>query len=52
MVGPFTPDEVIAFQRSVADILYHVKKKEELLIKKMRLVMEAYKRERTDKDDE
>jgi hypothetical protein len=41
IAGPFTPDEVISFQRSLADILYNIKKKEELLIKKLRLVLAA-----------
>lgn len=39
--GPFTPDEVISFQRSLANVLYNIKKKEELLIKKLRLVLAA-----------
>jgi predicted component of type VI protein secretion system len=42
--GQFTPDEVIAFQRSLASVLYNIQKKEELLIKKMRLVFDAQKK--------
>ena len=41
IAGPFTPDEVISFQRSLSDILYNIKKKEELLIKKLRLILDA-----------
>lgn len=37
--GPFTPDEVIAFQHSVANVLDRVVHKEKLLLKKLRLVM-------------
>lgn len=44
IAGQFTPDEVIAFQRSLASVLYNIQKKEELLIKKMRLVFDAQSR--------
>ena len=42
--GQFTPDEVITLQRSLASVLYNIQKKEELLIKKMRLVFDAQKK--------
>lgn len=37
--SPFTPEEVIEFQQSVCNIIAQVTKKEEILLKKLRLIV-------------
>lgn len=48
MFGPFTPDEVIAFQHSVGDVLEKIVRKEKLLLRKLRLVLHWRKQENGD----
>ena len=44
-VGRSTPDEIIEFQRSLAAVLQSVIKKEEVLLKKLRIVLDVPREE-------
>lgn len=39
IMGPFTPDELIALQRSVSDVLDKLSTKEDILLRKLRIVL-------------